>query len=442
MNREWVMASVMVVATLTVSLLVLRWLAPQLLGIPIDLQMVSVSESKPAYFEAVFNAEDLAAPEYIVPDPISGVRGRPLYMDEETVGPNDILGFRNLAVPNLVDIAIVGDSQTYGNNAPIHLNWPHQLSDQLNEKRPVSVYSMAVGGWGAVQYLYAASNVLLLEPRVLVIAFYTGNDSLESFKLAYNYDAWKFLRPNPALSASDVPNVRFPLKEEEKWPVTFNDGVSTVFTPGLRYAANMPHPAVQAGYQIMAAVARDIAVNTMAQGVRPVFTIIPTKELVYREKLRGENRELDDDYATLVEAEAANIDGLSRAIRSVEGAVYVDVVSPLQEAALDGIQLYPSDDNGHPWPAGYGLIGRTIAEAVNDLVPERPTGLVLLEAPRGEAKHLFIDSDGYWHFSEPAMVAANGWAPGDARPIKQRDLAGLRFAGTITGAVPEKFGPR
>lgn len=43
MKKEWVMASVTILLTLAMSLTLIRYLAPGLLGIPIDLQMVSVS---------------------------------------------------------------------------------------------------------------------------------------------------------------------------------------------------------------------------------------------------------------------------------------------------------------------------------------------------------------------------------------------------------------
>jgi len=45
MNRlhkkpEWLMAAVVVVGTTALTLLTIRWIAPTLLGIPVDLQLV------------------------------------------------------------------------------------------------------------------------------------------------------------------------------------------------------------------------------------------------------------------------------------------------------------------------------------------------------------------------------------------------------------------
>ena len=51
---------------------------------------------------------------------------------------------------------------------------------------------MASGGWGPVQYLYMAEKALAFRPRVLVVAFYSGNDAFDAVKVAYNLDAKHF----------------------------------------------------------------------------------------------------------------------------------------------------------------------------------------------------------------------------------------------------------
>ena len=44
--------------TLVLSLGLIRWLAPALLGVPSDLQLVQVSREVPPFFAGVFRAED------------------------------------------------------------------------------------------------------------------------------------------------------------------------------------------------------------------------------------------------------------------------------------------------------------------------------------------------------------------------------------------------
>ena len=80
----------------------------------------------------------------VVADPILGHRIEP-----HTTG-HDALGFRNAAAPARAHIVAIGDSQTYGVSAPRAGSWPSQLSDMLGE----TVYNMALGGYGPLEYLH------------------------------------------------------------------------------------------------------------------------------------------------------------------------------------------------------------------------------------------------------------------------------------------------
>ena len=57
MRSQWLLASLIGLATLFFALSIVRWLAPGLLGIPPDLQIVRLAEEKPAFYENVFRAE-------------------------------------------------------------------------------------------------------------------------------------------------------------------------------------------------------------------------------------------------------------------------------------------------------------------------------------------------------------------------------------------------
>ena len=285
MNKDWILALVVTVATGAVVLLLVRWLAPGLIGVPVDLQMVQTSKKVPPFFENIFRYEDLSAPSMVLQDPSIVNRGRPLLPDQLAVGPNDILGFRNRNVPNIAEIISIGDSQTYGNNAPAELNWPGSLQRKLDAVRELRVYNMSVGAWGAINYLAATQIALYFRPSIVIVAFYTGNDSLSDFRIAYSYEQWSQFRVNPNLDASDAPAVSFPVPESQTWPVRFEDGLATVFTPRYRlFANNRQDETVIAGYKIMAEASKRIAQQLAAENILPVFTIIPTKELVYAPK--------------------------------------------------------------------------------------------------------------------------------------------------------------
>ncbi len=65
-------------------------------------------------------------------------------------GGHDDWGFRNPIVPGNVQIVAIGDSQTYGTSAPASKSWPARLG----RLSMMTVYNMAVGGYGPPDYRY------------------------------------------------------------------------------------------------------------------------------------------------------------------------------------------------------------------------------------------------------------------------------------------------
>ena len=51
MKKEWLFTTVILLVTLAAALGLLRWLAPGLLGVPADLQMVQTSKKVPPFFD-------------------------------------------------------------------------------------------------------------------------------------------------------------------------------------------------------------------------------------------------------------------------------------------------------------------------------------------------------------------------------------------------------
>lgn len=438
MKKDWWMAVGVTVLTLALALGLIRLFAPQLLGSARDLQLVQVSKAIPSFFENVFRPEDYASREFILQDPYVK-RAKPLFPDQFVIGPHDILGFRNRAVPNQADIVTIGDSQTYGNNALLTDNWPNQMRAALEDK--VTVYNIAVGAWGAAEYWAMFNKALLFKPQVIVVAFYTGNDALNTFQQAYGNERYAFLKTDRTLTSADLPKVVFPAPESEWWRVSFKDGVSTIFTPKLRHASNQPIPAVKAGYAGMAEAGRLIGKMVAKHQVKLVFTIIPTKELVYAEKITLEGITSPADYQALVADERANIEGLAAELRRVPEAIFADVVAPLQEAARQAVPLYPDDDNGHPIEAGYAVIGKALATAIQPLLTASPEGLV---AFRQDETHLllFLARNGQaWLIPSLDIARQNGWSPDDIRLVEERLIRRLPLAGRMDRVDAERFGP-
>lgn len=443
MKKEIVLALVVTALAAIVMLAVVRWFAPQLLGIRSDMQVVRVSEEVVPFFENVFRREDYKTNEFILKDPYTRVRARPLFNDLERLGPNDILGFRNRGVPNVADLVVIGDSQTYGNNASFEENFPSVLKRLVRRGTP-TVYSMAVGGWAAVQYLNMAQHATVLQPRIIIVAFYSGNDPIESFLMAYSVDRWAGLRPDPSLGVGDVPpSPGFPPPASDLWSATLKDKRVITFSPKHRYVSNRrDHPAVRAGYEVMRRSAKNIVQVARASGAKVIFTVIPTKELAFAERLRRDGLALNPDYQNLIDGERLYIEELARALQSMDGAMYVDLLRPLQEAALaTNTSIYPDSADGHPLPAGYQVIAQALAPAVEELLPKPPKGLVAMDLGGGRFTLFLVRGQEYWDFASAEIVQSNGWSQGNVPRVSRRDLDGLSYRGLITRSDPRRYGP-
>lgn len=135
---------------------------------------------------ALILAEGVLRITYVNPmvsDPVMGIIHLP-------GGEYDSQGFRNPEILTQANIVAIGDSQTEGNNATSTQAWPLVLADITS----TSVYSMAVEGYGPVQYDVLLSKALALHPKTVIVGFYLGNDLLDAEYMAYTQDAWAGLR--------------------------------------------------------------------------------------------------------------------------------------------------------------------------------------------------------------------------------------------------------
>ncbi len=446
MKKELILTVLSVVVTLFVAFWGIKYFAPQLIGLPADLQLVKVGEEIAPFYEGVFRKADIEAREFILKDPLTRVRAKPLYPNIGGMGPNDILGFRNQAVPNTTDIIVIGDSQTYGNNAAIYNNWPSRLGVALKKKKfPSRIYNMSVGGWGAVQYLYMVEKALLFKPKMVVIAFYTGNDPIDSFISAYGMEEFSYLRGADRLSANDAPpSVELKLNDKNNWAVEFSDGVKTVFTPKYRYVSNQNHPAVDAGYEVMAKTAKIISEMLKQQDIKVFFTIIPTKEYVYYPKVQKENIEIREDYLQLVQVEEERIKWFSSKLLSIHDARYINVIDDLQQKALSSSRVYLENVNGHPVALGYELIGQKVGMEVENILPKsRERRIVAYFESKKEYSIFLINEEGRWLITSKEQLANNGWR-GEINmlPIKKNELFKHKDQGRLLLVDGERFGPK
>src|SRR5262249_50916074 len=98
---------------------------------------------------------------------------------------HDARGFRNEASAAITDVVAIGDSQTWGVNVRREESWPAVLGKISH----LSVYSMALGGWGPLQYEVLAKDAVAFRPRALIVGIYLGNDIFDGCNQVYGTDA-------------------------------------------------------------------------------------------------------------------------------------------------------------------------------------------------------------------------------------------------------------
>lgn len=438
--KNTLLFSFSIVITLTISLFILKWLAPGLIGVPVDLQLVKSSKEVPPFYEGVFRQEDRLSGKMILQDPVTVTRNQPLRDGVDGLGPHDLLGFRNREIKNMVDILILGDSQTYGNNAFQQDNWPSYMSRRLGNE--FDSYSMATGGWSAPQYLSMFHKGIRFNPGVVIVAIYTGNDALEAFRTVYGVEKWNELIPDVTLSSDDLPKVQFPPPAEDMTEVVFNDKAKTIFTPKLRYYSNdRSDPVVKAGYEIIKKVIGEISTESKLLNIVPIFTIIPTKELVYNKKIKQQDVSVSAVYNKLVIDEKKNIQELVEYIDKVEGAYYVDVMDSLSDEAMVSQGVYPDGANGHPLKRGYEVIGNRIADVVMKHVSRRDLSDRLIGIEKGNGVSIYLLRDGVLYlFDTMETIQANGWTEIKLHIIDERTLKLLPVR-MVDSVDPVLYGP-
>lgn len=448
MRKDWLLLALSVVATLGLSLGLIRWLAPGLLGVPTDLQLVQLSKKVPPFYDNVFRPSDINSDSFLIPDPWL-TRARPLFPDAGPMGPHDLLGFRNRRIPTSADIVTIGDSQTYGNNVLLEQNWPSQLVRSLGSPEPV-VYNMSTGAWSGLEYLYMAERALAFRPQVVMIAFYAGNDPLGAFQQAYGNPLWSEFKVDPSLTKADAPKVNFPAPPEEQWQAIFPDGTSMVFTPAMRHSNSMKHPAVDAGWKILAESASRMAAIYKRKGTRLIITLIPTKEVVMAPRVQAAQLDAPEEYTALVRDETRRAEVFASYLKGLDQVTYIDLIKPLQQAALHRKGLYPQNLDGHPLTPGYRVIAETIAQSIDPAALRPSPGLYSVGFnPNEPFQFRLVTNEGWWLFDDPTLAIQNGWgqmtADGSVHlmsiPSDGRIFNTWPYLGAIDRVDRKHFGP-
>jgi lysophospholipase L1-like esterase len=141
------------------------------------------------FIEIVLHIISFAAPKQY--DALLGISRVPIFVKDSrlVLRPNPDFpehyarGFRNESRSGPISIVALGDSQTYGTDIKREEAWPQQLGQMTDS----NVYNMACGGWGPTQSLQLFDDAISLKPKIIIEAFYSGNDLYDSFSNVY-YD--------------------------------------------------------------------------------------------------------------------------------------------------------------------------------------------------------------------------------------------------------------
>jgi len=324
-------------------------------------------------------------------------------------GAHDAWGFRNQEVPGAADIVCIGDSMTYGFAARAVDSWPAVLGAMRGDR----VYSMAVPGYGPIQYLQLMrTRALELHPKIVVVGVYLGNDFMDAYNMVRFNKNWRtygdidpsvvqgppsivprdsgpvlagvrnwlsqrsvlyVMLTQPLFSALRTRRIMAGAEGDASYRIAFRDQNHTQifdFDPRFLFL-NVSDSRIKAGMEITKRALLDVADVGKRDQIRVVIALIPTKVRVYgalvtqagyldaNSRVRGKER-----LTEALRQEDVVREELAGFLREQHLEV-VDLLPALSRAVAKG-DLYPLTDP-HPDKAGYRVIAETINRYLNDV---------------------------------------------------------------------------
>lgn len=329
-----------------------------------------------------------------------------LLMRSEAPG-HDRYGFRNIRVPDTCNILILGDSQTYGNGVLREETYPSLLGED--------VYSMALGGYGPVEYDYFWHKYgSRMKPKTVVIGFYSGNDLCDVLQLKDKLDLFGlkdlFDAPTTYITLDEyneyvkVLNASKPMNTVIKanswmrihsrlydWTVQAlgltcarnlgihrklsknmrnmrpndfwyedaiipyeDENIRTIFTPTRRgLLSNINNEDVKKSLKFTLKL-----FQKMSEETNLYLLYIPTKEEVYYPYLK-ERINIPRNYEFFI----ANTRKIRKELKTLP---LIDALPALQRAANEGNQLYPNTLDGHPNKLGHKIISKVLKKGLRN----------------------------------------------------------------------------
>lgn len=342
------------------------------------------------------------------------------------IAPNapghDAKGFRNIGVPDRVDVVALGDSHTWGQNAELAGSWPETLGRTSGR----TVYNMGISNYGPVQYWLLTKEALSLSPRVIVVGLFSGNDLYNAYDVVYKRESYLDLRsPNPSSELlTDTIELRAKALQAEmenfqnnvgrndraawglwlrghtaigrlldragvtssldrsawdeiyvRWAqahpdraVVYDDGnVNTVITTFYRLGlVNVDDPRISEGRRITLELLRRIKTEADRSGAHLVLLLIPSKEMVFADAVKSRDGGLEPTYQKLVQMETRIREAVIAECKSTS-IEYADALPALAAAIGRREQVYPPLSESHPTTLGYAVIAGVVKKKLEEL---------------------------------------------------------------------------
>lgn len=343
-------------------------------------------------------ANDLKSLLHPIADPLLGGKLPP-----NSPG-HDARGFRNEKALSRSEIVAIGDSQTWGGNAIRQDTWPSMLSNRTR----TTVYSMALGGYGPVQYAVLTEQALALSPTIILVAVYLGNDIWDAYHAVYQNNSYVNLRRQAQLKVDTIATKANTIIEPTRKQATSSSGRLMSFLGGtaiFMLAQNLPIVANRREFELWKAWANshpenfsvyegarnrtaftnayrllvlDLSEPRIAEGLRitekmlvqvqdiadvgsskVLILIIPTKESAYSQQVRRQHLQMGNTYDKLIQMESTVRERLVKFCNDRRIHCF-DLLPDLSEAIMRGEKIYPAGGDGHPVRRGYALIASAV----------------------------------------------------------------------------------
>ncbi len=322
----------------------------------------------------------------------------------------DSNGFRNSSLQPAKIVAI-GDSHTYGFNVSTENSWPALLGYMLDK----NVYNYGVGGYGILQYKHLLNKAFKMRPDIIIVGLYVANDLSDVCKLLETSQYWIThidelgikisacpLRPEKrnrqkASGKSNYQKIitgtfsdysaifsivldlyyRYTMKNgiergEIKGSIVINEGnLQTVISNKrirmINRNINPGSPHIQNAYDVLTKILVEANERARSDEIGLGVLLIPSRERVFYSKLTRRNYELPDVYTELALNEEKLVNKISSFLDSA-GIPFVDIFPDMEKLILEGVNIYPAMDDGHPNEAGYQVYADNAGELYQKLI--------------------------------------------------------------------------